>query len=343
MNLTPELLAVRLAQGLPPVLLCFGDEPERLGASIDLIGQVAKTRGFIEKQVMIVESSADWAEFVFSYQEQSLFSSQRLLLVYLNIKFSPTQSEQWQTLLAHPNPDILLVVRAGALDKKAQQAKWVTAVTTAKGWLVNSKALEGRALLDWLSQKARALGMTITPSALSQLAQWSQGNLLAAHQSLQRWQLQGVTQVDDALLSLDQQDWARFDVFALMDSVTRLDLTQSLRIFARLQDEGEDVVLILWAISREVRLWKQLLLLSQQKSWSQAVSELGIWRDRADGLAKICRQLSLAVIDRWLAQLFAIDQMIKGQVSGSPATALQWLIADLVSLGRQLPALERRR
>ena len=193
--------------------------------------------------------------------------------------------------------------------------------------------------MDWLARKATSLGMSISPSALNQLTQWSQGNLLAAHQSLQRWQLQGITQIDNDLLQKDQQDWARFDVFALMDSISRSDLKQSMRIFARLQDEGEELILMLWAISKEVRLWKQLLLLSRQKSWSQAVSEFGIWRDRVDNLSRICRQLSLSQINHWLGKLFEIDQMIKGQRAGSPVVSLQWLIADIASLGKALPNL----
>lgn len=342
MILTPEQLPANITRALPSVIICFGDEPERLGVSVDLIWQTAKQHGFIEKQVMVIESAADWTEFVFSYQEQSLFAEQRVLLLYLNIKLSPSQSEQWQSLLTQTNPDILLVVRVGALDKNALKAKWITAVTHAQGWLVQSKALEGRALMDWLAQKAQSLEMTITPSALSQLAQWSQGNLLAAHQSLQRWQLQGIKQVDDSLLKIDQQDWARFDVFALLDSILRLDVHRSVRIFDRLRDEGEELVLILWALSREVRTWKQLVVLSQQTSWQNATTSLGIWRDRADVLGRVCRQLSVSTLDRWLQYLFAIDQMIKGQREDDPVVALKWLIADMASLGKQLPVLEGR-
>jgi DNA polymerase-3 subunit delta len=340
MILTPEQLPANLTAALPSVILCFGDEPERLGSSVDLIWQAAKKRGFLEKQILIVETVADWTDFIFSYQEQSLFAEQRVLLLYLNIKLSPSQSEQWQSLLAQPNPDILLLIRVGALDKNALKAKWITAVTAAQGWLVQSKALEGRALMDWLAQKARALDMTITPNALTQLAQWSQGNLLAAHQSLQRWQLQGIQQVDEQLLQTDQQDWARFDVFALVDSIVRLDVHRSVRIFDRLRDEGEELVLILWALSREVRTWKQLVSLSQQTSWQNATTSLGIWRDRAEVLGRVCRQLSSAVLDRWLRQLFAIDQMIKGQNADDPAVALKWIIADMASLGKRLPVLE---
>ncbi len=341
MNLTPEQLPQALSRNLPRVMLCFGEEPERLGKSIDLIWQTARQAGFIEKQVLIVENQADWSDLIFTYQEQSLFSTQRMLLVHLNLKLNPSQVEQWQTLLAKPNTDILLVVRAGAVERKAQQAKWITAVTAAKGWLIHSKALEGRVLQDWLAQQVRVFGMDITPAALAQLAQWSQGNLLASRQSLERWQLQGILHIDDALLQQDQQDWARFDVFALVNAIVQRNLTQSLRVFDRLKDEGEDLVLILWAVSREVRTWKQLLIGTKNGSWGQATKALGIWQERADQLAGICRQLSLSTVNRWLDQLFTIDLMIKGQQQGSPDMALRWLIADMVSLGKQLPILEK--
>jgi DNA polymerase-3 subunit delta len=335
--ITPEQLTQQLTKGLAPCYLCFGDEPERLQSSIDSIWQTAKHVGFDERQVVVIESASDWQEFFFSYQEQSLFARMRVMQVHLSAKMTAAQSEKMQQLVNAPNPDVILVFRAGALDRQAQESKWVKAIETV-GCVVNSKALQGRPLIDWLMGQAKQLNMEMMPDAAQWLAHWSEGNLLAAKQSLLRWQLQGVTMVDHQLLDGDQQDWARFDVFALVDAVSHMNVLNSVRIYDRLVDEGEDAVLILWSLSREVRLWQTLLFESQQKSWSQIVSDHRLWRDRAERLQRLLKQITPAMVSQWQTALLKIDKIIKGQGIGDAYLSLRWMVADLASAGKVLPS-----
>jgi DNA polymerase-3 subunit delta len=338
--MTPEQALSRLQarDALPSFIFCFGEEPQRLLDTIDALALAGCHKGFIERQLMVVESVADWGDVLNAYQELSLFSSQRVMLVQVNTKMSAAQSDQLQSLVLSPNPDVLLLLRAGALDKSAQEAKWVRAWDSV-GWVINSKALPLAGVQRWLQEQASALGMRLQPDAADALAHWSEGNLMSAKQSLLRWQLQGLTTLDMALLERDSQDWARYDVFALSAAILAQNPRDALRILARLQEEGEDAVLILWAVSRELRSWAALIDdVKQKRAWSsQTLAIHKLWGGRDKILWRLLERVQPTMIKNWLAACLTIDREVKGQATGDAWRSLRWLVADMASAGNILP------
>lgn len=334
--MTPEqVLSTLSAHTLPSFLFCFGEEPQRLLDTVDSLVLAAQRHGFVERQLMVVESAADWEDFFNAYRELSLFSSQRVMLVQVNTKVSAAQSDQLQKLVIAPNPDVLLLLRAGALDKSAQEAKWVKAWDSV-GWVVNSKTLPLAGVQSWLQDQARLLGMNLQPNAAEALAHWSEGNLMSAKQSLLRWQLQGFKQLDMSLLERDSQDWARYDVFALSSAILAQNPRDGLRILARLQEEGEDAVLVLWAVSRELRTWSALIDdVKQRRAWSsQTLAIHKLWGGRDKVLWRLLERVQPTIIKQWLASCLTIDREIKGQAVGDAWRSLRWLVADMASSGR---------
>jgi DNA polymerase-3 subunit delta len=338
MMMTPEQLLSRLDQGssLPPVILCCGEEPQRTLTSVDAIKHSSKTVGFLEQQLMVVEQASDWELVWMHYQEQSLFASLRVMQVLFSTKLTGAQSETLQRHLGNPNPDVLLLLRTGEVDKQTLESKWVKAIE-ANGWVVHSKTLTGNALNQWIAQEVTQLQMSITPSALAMLADWSQGNLMATRQSLLRWQLEGVLRLDESLLAQDQQDWARYDIFALSNALTAQQAEIALRILQRLRETGEELVLLLWAVSKELRLWQSLYVAQGQKPWPQIANEHRLWGERSSSMQRLLRQISLTQLAYWQQLALQIDRQIKGQMSGDPWIELMWLVADMSSVGKRLP------
>lgn len=338
MIMTPENLLSRLIQTstLPSVILCCGEEPQRTLTSIDALKQKSKDLGFLEQQLMVVEQASDWELVWMHYQEQSLFASLRVMQVLFSTKLTAVQSESMQRHLANPNPDVLLLLRTGEVDKQTLESKWVKAVE-ARGWVIHSKTLIGQALNQWIQHEVTQLHMSITPAALALLADWSQGNLMATKQSLLRWQLEGVVHLDESLLSQDQQDWARYDVFALSNALSSLQAVTALKILQRLRETGEELVLLLWAVSKELRLWQSLLAAQGQKPWSQLANEYRLWGERSTSMQRLLKQLSAKQLLYWQQWALHIDRQIKGQLSGDAWANFTWLVADMASLGKQLP------
>jgi DNA polymerase-3 subunit delta len=334
--MTPEQLLSALKQGLQLGCgaLCFGDEPQRLQDTVDALCQRAYEQGFETKQLLMIESAQDWELLFAEYNMPSLFAERRILLVYFSNKPAAAQSEQLLSILQQPNPDIFLILRTTTLDKSAQESKWIKA-WDQQALVVQSKSLPYESLLNWLKQQASQQGMSYDLDALDALAHWSEGNLMAAKQTLLRWQLLSVSHINIGLLEQDQQDWARYDVFALLDCLAQQKLVEGQRILRRLYEEGEDAVLVLWALSKEVRLWRQLQGAIGQ-SWQQLCQQHRLWGARAQGLQRLMRILSPEKLVHWQAQCLNIDKMIKGQLSGDVWLSLSWLLADMSSAGKTL-------
>lgn len=331
--MTPEQCLAQLGQQtLPGFVFCYGEEPQRLQDVVDALIVAARQSGYEERQTLFVESPSDWEQVWQAYRELSLFASQRVLEVHLATKVSAAQSEQLRALLTDPNPEVLLLLRATVLERAAQEAKWVKA-WDARGWVVNARALTAGALMAWLRGRARQLGLMVEDDALTLLAEWSEGNLMAAVQSLVRWQLQGMQRVTLADLQADRQDWARYDVFALSDAIESGDVRHCLQVLSRLQEEGEDAVLVLWVLTRELRLWQDVLRVMATHPWSQVMSDFRLWRDRADRLRRLLSRMTPQQVADWLAQALAVDLCIKGQRAGDPWLLLRSLALAMASQG----------
>jgi DNA polymerase-3 subunit delta len=82
-----------------------------------------------------------------------------------------------------------------------------------------------------------------------------EGNLLAAHQEIQKLGLLyppgalTFDQVQDAVLNV-----ARYDVFKLSEAMLGGDVPRLVRMLEGLRGEGEATVLVLWALTEEIRV-----------------------------------------------------------------------------------------
>src|SRR5262249_51403625 len=150
----------------------------------------AAKAGFGEREVVNVESGFDWNVFYASLQSGSLFSSRRLVeLRLLTGKPGEAGGKIIQELAQRPSPDIVLIVRAGKLDKAARGAKWAKALESA-GVSITVYPLEASQLPGWITRRLRAAGLEPGPGVAEALAYHVEGNLLAGAQEIEKLALQ---------------------------------------------------------------------------------------------------------------------------------------------------------
>ena len=132
------------------------------------------------------------------------------------------------------------------------------------------------------------------------LAEWTEGNLLATQQAIEKLQLlypeQSITR--DAMESM-LNDNARFTVFDLSNATLVGDAYRVTRVLSHLKFEGIEPTLILWALSREIRNLVQLL---DQKERGTPINELlqKEWQSRKALVKSALQRQKLY----YLAQLF---------------------------------------
>jgi DNA polymerase-3 subunit delta len=330
MRLTPAQLGRHLQQGLLPIYLVAGDEPLLVDEACALVRSHAQAQGFSERQVLTVESGFDWNGFAADLSSPSLFAARSLYELRLPTgKPGESGAKTLVELAARPAPDSLLVVITGKLDKAAQQSKWVTALESA-GALVTVWPLEAARLPEWIGARLRARGVRVEPGVTELLAHYTEGNLLASAQEVDKLALLfGDETVTVAGAREAMSDDARFSVYGLVDACLAGEPASILRILTRLRAEGTEPILVLWALAREVRSLAQMAAqLEQGKGEAAVLDTFRVWPQRKALVGKGLKRMSSG---RWLmllARAARLDKVVKGRLPGDV-----WHELEVLALG----------
>lgn len=324
MSLSPEQLEAGLARRLAPAYLIAGDEPLLMQECADAIRRRAREQGFVEREVHAVERGFDWAAFAGGLSSLSLFSSRRLIELRLK---TPAAADGGTDLLARfaaaPPDDIVLLALAPKLDARARQAAWVKAFAAA-GELVEVRPVEPAALPSWIQGRLRRVGLRADAEAVRLLAERVEGNLLAAHQEIEKLRLlHGAGELDAEAVRAAVADSARFDIFKLADAAVAGDLARALRILAGLKAEGLAIPQVLWPLAREIRgLVRVRWLMDEGLAPAAAMQRAGVWRNRAGLVARAVARHDGRALRSLVRRLALVDRMSKGAPPGNAAPLL---------------------
>ena len=284
MQLRIEQLATHLARGLQPVYTLHGDEPLLAQEAGDAIRAAARTAGYVERKVFTVGAHFDWSGLLGAAQAMSLFAERQLIEIRIpGGKPGKDGSEALQRYCQHLSDDVLTIVHLPKLDRPQQQSAWFTALDQA-GVSLQVLPVERAALPTWIAQRLAAQGQRVAEGeagrqTLAFFADRIEGNLLAAHQELQKLALLypagelGFDQVEAAVLNV-----ARYDVFKLGEAVLAGQTARVLRMLDGLRAEGEAAVLVHWSLAEDIRALKRVKdSLSLGKSLPLAFNENRVW------------------------------------------------------------------
>jgi DNA polymerase-3 subunit delta len=324
LRLTAEQLPAALKAGLRPVYLVSGDEPLLIEEAADAIRAAARAAGYTERNVFFVERGFAWDELTHATQSLSLFAQRRLVELRMPSGKPDKGAAQLAQLAADPPPDVLCLVIAGKLDKKASDAAWVQAFASHGAW-VTIWPVSAAQLPAWLAARARRAGAVLDPAAAQLIADRVEGNLLAANQEIDKLALLATdATIGTDLVRRSVGDSARYDVFQLAEAAAAGEAGRALHVLQGLKSEGVEPTLILWALVREVRgLWqareRNRLQSTQRSGWNQAATPSAV------ALARL-RDLPLGAL---IAEASQVDRIVKGLAAGDAWLGLTGLTAML--------------
>jgi DNA polymerase III subunit delta len=326
MKLNPDSLATHLEQQLLPVYLISGDDPLLTGEAADAVRAKARATGFTEREAHFLERGSDWDDVRASAGNMSLFGSRRVVEIRLpSGKPGVAGNKALVALLERDDRDTVFLILTPRLDRDAQSADWVRAVEAHGAW-VQVWPIDIERLPGWLRSRCRRLKLDATDEALELLAERTEGNLLAAHQELEKLTLlapQGRITADTILASVT--DSARFDVFQLGEAVLAGDAERALRMIAGLRGEGTEPTLVLWALTKAMRdLWNAMA--------SPGPGEGGkprMWQRQSAALDKALRRAGRLSFPALTVRAGRADRMVKGRLAGNAWDEIALLAADI--------------
>lgn len=317
--LRPEALADTLARGVKPAWLVFGEEPLLQLECADRIREAARAAGCAEREVWHAsEAGFDWNRLRAAAGSLSLFGDRQLIELRLDRVPSADGQQAIIEWCERAGEDTLLLVTAGALDRRQQSAAWVQAIERT-GAVVQCWPVDRARLPDWIRQRLARHGITAEADALALLADRVEGNLLAAQQEIDRLALLfGQGRLDAAQLADVVADNARYDIPGTLDAAFAGDGARALRMLEGLREEGESTVPLLFLLQRDLRwLLVAAELVAGGRSEAQALQACGAWPSRQAALAPVLRRVRLPALRALLADCAKAEKVNKGQAAGS--------------------------
>ncbi|MBV8623192.1 MAG: DNA polymerase III subunit delta [Herbaspirillum sp.] len=328
MQLRYDALDTHLGKSLASLYVIASDEHLLALEAADKIRRSARANGYTEREVLVVERSFKWGELIAANQSQSLFGDKKLIELRIPTgKPGKDGGQALQDYAANLSPDNLTIISLPKLDWATQKAAWVGALQQAAVY-IDIPLVERAQLPGWIGNRLAAQQQSADRPCLDFIADRVEGNLLAAHQEIQKLALLypagklSFEQVQDAVLNV-----ARYDVFKLNEAMLSGDVARLTRMMEGLKGEGEALPLVLWAVTEEIRtLLKLKSGMAQGKAVGALLKEYRIWGPRERLMEPALRRVSLASLEQALQEAALIDRMVKGlrarAFAGDPWDAL---------------------
>jgi DNA polymerase-3 subunit delta len=318
LKLTFDSLRSHLSGEPARAYLVSGDEALLVGEAADAIRACVKRAGFEEREVHFIERVADWDEVRAASNHLSLFGSRKLIELRLpSGKPGVGGANAIVELLEDPAPDNVYLMITGKLEREQSNSAWVKAFESAGAWLP-IWPIEVARLPQWLRARAAQFAIELDDEAVRFIVERTEGNLLAAHQELEKLRMSGGKRIDIATVRASLADSARFDVFQLGEAALGADVPRALRILAGLHSEGVEPTLALWALNREIH-----------NVWGTTNPAAGRgWQKPSAALENAKRRAARLPYARLAARVSRADRMIKGQHRGDAWDEMALIVVE---------------
>lgn len=324
MNVTPEQLSKALKSPLPQAWLVAGDEQLRVNETVDQIRQSARKQGFVGREVFFVERGFDWQGLLEELNSPSLFADKRIIELKMNqpkpgVEGSKTLIQAIKSLGA----DVLMLVQTQKIEWADRKSAWVSAFADDGVW-VDVEAISIDQMPAFVFERMQKAGLKADAETVQLLVERCEGNLVAAHQEIELLTLlQGPEGFDSEAIAATIAMSARYDIFTLSEALLRGDTARVVRIIEGLRLEGEDAILVLWALIEEIRSILQITSQSNAKRLFRGGYK------RKEALSSAAKKISKRQGFEFLRRAGQIDGMIKGVIDGDP-----W--SELLQIGVEL-------
>jgi DNA polymerase-3 subunit delta len=322
MQLALNQLSGHLQKGLKSLYTLHGDEPLLIQEAVDTIRSAARVQGFTERSSHTVAGAHfDWSEVLAAGGSMSLFADKQIIEIRIpSGKPGKDGSVALQQLAeqSRDNDSTLTVVMLPRLDKLTKGGAWYGALESF-GVTLQVEPVERNALPQWIAQRLALQGQRVAGGepgqrALQFFADRVEGNLLAAHQEIQKLALLfapgelGFEQIESAVLNV-----ARYDVFKLSEAVLAGQVARVQRMLDGLRAEGEAEVLVHYTLSEDIRALKRVKdAMAQGRPMPMALREQRVWGVKERLFERVLPRLSSAALAELLQAAHLVDGIVKG-------------------------------
>ncbi len=308
-QLEPHLAAKKLF----PIYIVGGEDILLKQDAIHAIKQAAQQQGFSECVRLTMETGKE-NELYQLLHSASLFAEKRLVeLNLMEMTPNKTIDHVLQEYAKKPASENLLLIMLGKIDPKIAKSSWYVALEKISV-VVTVWPIPREKLPQWLQQRAKKLKLQLEVAAAQLLTDYTEGNLLAAAQALEKISLLQPNKIIDVeLIQTLLTDESHFTIFDFVDAMIAGQSARAIHMLEQLRLDSIEPVLILWGITRELRLLNDMAQQLKQGHTYQAIfQKQKVFPKKQAGVRQFLATFTSEDCWRALAHAAHIDQIIKG-------------------------------
>jgi|TARA_B110000908_G_scaffold133211_1_gene157029 DNA polymerase-3 subunit delta len=334
MQLAQAQLQQHLNKTLSPIYVLMGDEPLGQSECLDAIRQAARKDGAEERTNFIIERNFNWQSIQQFGQALSLFASKRMLEISIpNGKPGVEGGKALAALAENIIPDTTTIIILPTLAREVKKSIWFSKLQSA-ATVIELNDIAPTQLPQWIAKRLAQQNQSADNASLEFMAHQVEGNLLAAHQEIQKLGLlypEGEISAED--IQAGVLNVSRYDAFKLGEAVLAGNPERTSRILQGLQDEGEQPVAVMnpliWVLRPLVRVKRAQ---ANGESINSAMTSARIYGNRQQQTKDALSRLSLPQLEAALQKLCDIDRIAKGIMVGDAWLELSRLCFGLARI-----------
>ncbi len=334
MQLAQAQLQQHLNKTLSPIYVLMGDEPLGQSECLDAIRQSARKDGAEERTNFIIERNFNWQSIQQFGQALSLFASKRMLEISIpNGKPGVEGGKALAALAENIIPDTTTIIILPTLAREVKKSIWFSKLQSA-ATVIELNDIAPTQLPQWIAKRLAQQNQSADNASLEFMAHQVEGNLLAAHQEIQKLGLlypEGEISAED--IQAGVLNVSRYDAFKLGEAVLAGNPERTSRILQGLQDEGEQPVAVMnpliWVLRPLVRVKRAQ---ANGESINSAMTSARIYGNRQQQTKDALSRLSLPQLEAALQKLCDIDRIAKGIMVGNAWLELSRLCFGLARI-----------
>lgn len=318
MQLKQNQLKHHLSKTLAPLYVLIGDEPLGQSECLDEIRKNARANGADERSSFIVERFFNWQQISQFSQSMSLFSSKRILEI--RIPSGKPGVDGSQSLIEIANnlmQDTTIIIVLPTLEREAKKSAWFEAIEE-KAQIIELAEFTPSNLPQWIASRLALQNQSADAASLAFMSHQVEGNMLAAHQEVQKLALlYPAGELSAEAITSSVLNVSRFNPFQLGEAMLLGDISRTVRILQGLQEEGEQAVAVMNPLTW---LLRPLLRIKQAEARGEdlanAMASAKVFPNRQPLYKRAISRLSLRQIEAALQKCCDIDRIAKGVKQG---------------------------
>ncbi|KTD20434.1 DNA polymerase III, delta subunit [Legionella lansingensis] len=324
MLIKQQTLASYLARhALPAIYILTGQDYFLLSETAKNIKHAWLTQHTEPHETILhINQTADWAQVEEKAYSYNLFAESSLIDIRYEKQTLDNAGKHFLNhYIANSNPCCLIIIRAPNLP-----AKQLTGFTHHEQiHIVQIFPLDNVATQHWIRDQLQKKKITFESAIPALIQQYTQGNMLACAQALEKIQL-----IDDgsmlttAVVESQLTNQCDYQLFELSDACLLPDADKVVLHLRHAYNSGTEATLVLWLLAQDLRNLIQLIELTQQSvSFATACSQLKIWAHRSKLYQSALKRVQKNHLVRLLQFSKKIDERIKSNANGQIWPALE--------------------